>query len=84
MKALKLIYRGVKYFHTLKPVRSRRTSRKLTYRGQSYYQRKAVNPGYKKPNKRIKWRGNPVGNPDPSQTNNTRNNSRKELHKVNH
>ncbi len=84
MKALELIYRGVKYFRTLKPVRARRTSRKLTYRGQSYYQRKAVNPCRKKPNKHIKWRGNPVGNPEPSQINNTRNNSRKELHKVNH
>jgi len=84
MKALKLIYRGVKYFHTLKPVRSRRTSRKLTYRGQTYYQRKAVKHCRKKPNKHIKWRGNPVANQAPKKPNNSHNNSRKELQKVNH
>ena len=84
MKALELIYRGLKYFHTLKPVRSRRTSRKLTYRGRTYYQREAVNPGYKKPNKPIKWRGHFVTNPEPRRTTNSRNNRLKKLQKVNH
>ncbi len=84
MKTLKLIYRGVKYFRTLKPVRSRCTSRELTYRSQTYYQRKAVLTGCQKPNKRIKWRGNLITAPETVRTKASYNNRLKELQKVNH